>query len=218
MSQKRLVIYDLDGTLVDTGEDIAQAANYMLQEMAVPPLSLEKVRQLVGKGLHDLVQRCLQTTDEAAIARGLQLFGDYYGHHLVDHSRLYPGVKETLEYFQARSQAVVTNKPQPFAGDLLIQLDIAGYFREIVAVGGGYPKKPDPTAIRSLMGREGIRDQETLFIGDSLIDIETGRNAGVLTVIVTHGFADYHEVVAAQPDALVGNFHELLTLAKVRRW
>lgn len=215
---KRLIIYDLDGTLVDTGEDIAEAVNAMLKELTGAALPRDAIRRCVGQGLHDLVRRCLKTDDEALVERGTVLFGDYYGRHLLDHSRLYPQARQTLDYFRDRTQAIVTNKPQPFARDLLAGLGVADYFLEIIAPGSGFPKKPDPAAVHHLMARQRLAAEEVLLVGDSLIDVETGRNAGVLTVALTHGFQDQEDLAAADPDLLVHNFEELLALARRQTW
>ena len=215
---KRLIIYDLDGTLVDTGQDIANAANHMLQQLRGAPLPAEEIRQFVGRGLHDLVKRCLQTDDAQLIETGARMFFDYYGQHLADHSRLYPHAKEVLEHFQPRTQAVVTNKPQPFGPELLTRLGVAHYFTQIIGVGSSYPKKPDPASIFALMQQQDLEADDVLLVGDSPVDIETGRNAGVFTVIVAQGFAEYDAVRAAAPDLLVPDLRELLVVARQRRW
>lgn len=217
-SRKRLIVYDLDGTLVDTGEDIAEAVNHMLTVLDASPLSPEEVRRFVGRGLHDLIARCLKTDDPGRIRQGLKTFEAYYANHLADHSALYPRAKEVLDYFKDRTQAVLTNKPNPFAQDLLKRLGVADYFTEILAGADAYPKKPDPAALFSLMDRNQIPPQDALLVGDSLIDVETGRKAGVLTVILMHGFEDKEELAAASPDVTVGDFRELLTLARQHGW
>lgn len=216
---KRLILYDLDGTLVDTGEDIANAANHMIETLCGVALPREVIRRFVGQGLHDLVTRCLDTEDPVRIQRGLKLFEAHYASHLTDHSALYPWTLEVLQYFEPRSkQAVLTNKPDPFARDLLNALGVADYFVEILAGGSRYPKKPDPAAARSVMERCQVGPEETLLIGDSLIDLETGRNAGVFTVIVAQGFAHQEALHAAAPDALVQDLKEFLQLAQQRGW
>lgn len=216
---KRLILYDLDGTLVDTGEDIANAANYMIEALYGAPLPPEVIRRFVGQGLHDLVKRCLDTDDPARIRRGLELFEAYYTQHLTDYSTLYPSTLEVLHYFGTRShQAVLTNKPDPFARNLLTALGVADYFVEILAGGSRYPKKPDPTAARSVMERCQVGPEETLLVGDSAIDVETGRNAGILTVIVAQGFAQQDALHAAAPDVLVQDLEEFLQLARQRGW
>ncbi len=216
--RKRLIIYDLDGTLVDTAQDIADATNYMLKTLTGDALPAEEIRAFVGRGLHDLVRRALKTTDEMLVEQGTRLFGEYYGQHLLNHSRLYRFAKETLQHFRDRVQAVITNKPHPFVRPLLRGLEIERYFAHIIATGGGYPKKPDPTAIRELMGRERLHSSQALMVGDSLIDVETGRNAGVFTVILAHGFQDREVMTAAIPDALVEDLSEFLVLAQREGW
>ena len=122
------------------------------------------------------------------------IYRAYYAVHLVDQSRLYPGAVAVLTHFSARRQAVITNKPEPFSRDILRALGIEAFFCQIVGGDSDYPKKPDPASIRAVMETWGALPAETLFIGDSPIDIETGRNAGVLTVGVTHGFSDEDEL------------------------
>ena len=215
---KRLILYDLDGTLVDTLEDIAQAANHMLRALGAPTLPASDVRRYIGHGLHELVTGCLKTADPASIERGSKIYRAYYTAHLVDHSRLYPGTQAVLEHFKTRQQAVITNKPNPYANDILRALGVADYFVEVVGGDSTYPKKPHPGSLHAIMARAKAGPQETMFIGDSPVDIETGRRAGVLTVSVTHGFSDVHEIRAAAPDAMVENFHELLALATREGW
>lgn len=215
---KRLIVYDLDGTLVDTGEDITEAVNHMLTGLSTSPLSRQEVRRFVGQGLHDLIRRCLQTEDQRLVEQGTRLFERYYAAHLIDHSTLYPGVRETLEYFKDRQQAVLTNKPDPFARDLLAALGVSGYFREVAAAGAGLPRKPDPTVLLAMMQRAGVGAGEALLVGDSVIDVDTGRRAGVLTVILMQGFEDPEDLAAAAPDVVARNFQEFLALAKQQAW
>ena len=215
---KHLILYDLDGTLVDTEEDIARAVNYMLTQIGSRELPAEVIRAFVGRGLHELIAQTLETPDPDLVKQGVKYFEDYYLEHLTDSSLLYPGASELLDHFKDRKQAVFTNKPNPFATDLLVRLDVARHFMAIVAGGSGYPKKPDPAGMLALMDREGVRPEETLFIGDSVIDIETGRKAGVLTAVITHGFSEEEELRAGSPDLLVQNFTELLQVAKQAGW
>lgn len=214
---KRLIIYDLDGTLVDTAEDITEAINAMLTQLSVSTLTRDQIRHHVGRGLHDLVGRCLNTRDPALLERGLQAFVAYYGEHMTDHSRLYPGARESLEHFKSRRQVIFTNKPNPYAKDLMDKLGVGGYFQEILA-GGSAPKKPDPSALLALMQRLNVKPEEALLVGDSLIDAQTGRNAGVFTVILGQGFEDRDALKAANPDVMVEDMPAFLQLAKEHGW
>lgn len=213
-----LIIYDLDGTLVDTLDDITQAANVMLRQMDRRPLSATEVRPLIGRGVHDLVRRALKTDDAARIDAGVQAFRTYYRQHFLDRSRLYPGAEAVLAHFGSRYQAVITNKPNPFSQAILAGLGVADYFVEVIAGDSPLPKKPDPAAVHAVMTRCGVRPGDTVFVGDSALDVETGRNAGVHTVGIAHGFGDLQELAAASPEVIVQDFQELLALAQRQGW
>ena len=215
---KRLILYDLDGTLVDTLDDIAQAVNHLRDADGLPALPSHEIRRSVGRGVRELVASCLKISDAACIEQASRQFQAYYAQHLADHSRLYPGVQALLDYFQTRRQAVVTNKPNPHARDLLRRLGIDRYFVHVIAGDDGYPKKPDPAAVFAMMDQERVTPAETVFIGDNPIDIETGRNAGVLTVGVAQGFSEVDDLAAASPDVLVHHCDELLAYAKAHQW
>ena len=214
----RLIVYDLDGTLVDTRKDITRAANQMLARMGLPPLPEKEICGYVGLGLKRLVESCLKTEHPAKVEEGTKIYRAFYTEHLLDHAVLYPGVIEVLEHFRRRRQAVITNKPNPYSRQILEALGVAGHFTEIIAGDSEYPKKPDPKSLRAVMRREGAAPAATLFVGDSPIDVETGSKAGVLTVGVAQGFCGRTELERAGPDHLVEGFPELLELAKEKSW
>ena len=214
----RLVIYDLDGTLVDTKEDLVLASNYMLAQLGRPSLSAQEIWRSVGRGLAQLVKGCLGTEDSREIEEGMRIFRAYYGAHMMDHTRLYPGVRAVLDHFKERQQAVITNKPDPYSRQILDGLGVAGYFLEIIAGNSEFPKKPDPSAVLAVMRKSRAQPQETLLVGDSAVDMETGRRAGAFTVGVDQGFAEDGELLGAGPDVLVRDFDELLAQAHRRGW
>jgi phosphoglycolate phosphatase len=215
---KRLIIYDLDGTLVDTLQDLAAAVNHMLRICQAPPLTLREVRGCVGRGVRELVRRSLQTDEPKRLDDGVKVFLAYYERHLLDQTRLYPGAREVLEHFKDRRQAVLTNKPNPFSRDILEALGVAPYLFELVAGDTEFPKKPDPSAVLALMRVAEASAEETLMVGDSPIDVETGRAAGVFTVCALHGLSDEAELAAANPDLLVKDFGDLLSAATQHEW
>ena len=215
---KRLIIYDLDGTLVDTKEDIAHAVNQMLGEFSAPLLSVEEVASHVGKGLRQLIEDCLKTHDPEQIERGMQIYRTYYRAHLLDNTGLYPGARQVLDYFKERKQAVITNKPNPYSKEILQALGVNSYFVEIIAGDSIYGRKPDPASVKMLLAREGVSREDALLVGDSPIDVETGRNAGVFTVGVAQGFSSEEELISAGPDEMVDSLMEFLELAKKRGW
>lgn len=215
---KRLIVYDLDGTLVDTRKDIAQAANQMRAAMRLPPLPEKEICGYVGLGLNKLVEGCLGTADPAVVEQGTRVYRAHYTEHLLDNTALYLGAAEVLEHFRSRGQAVITNKPDPYSRRILEALGVAGYFLEIVPGNSRWPKKPDPASLLDLMRREGVSSEEVLFVGDSPIDVETGTRAGVATVALAQGFSDREELMRAAPAHLLDGFPELLRLAKEKGW
>jgi phosphoglycolate phosphatase len=215
---KELILYDLDGTLVDTRRDITLSVNHMLAELGKPALAQAEIEGYVGRGLHNLIKKSLKTDDLKLIEKGSKIYRDYYGKHMLDHTALYPHARETLDYFKSRKQAVVTNKPNPFSQDILTALGVAAYFMEIVAGNSGYPIKPDPVAILSMMKKENIPAGAALFVGDSLIDIETARRAGIEIAVITHGFMAADGLKSAAPEFIVADFPEFLDTARKKGW
>jgi phosphoglycolate phosphatase len=216
--RKKLILYDLDGTLVDTGRDIAQAMNHLLRQLKRPPLAPREIIRAVGIGVRELASRCLKTDDPKTLDKAVAIYRAYYAEHLLDKSSPYPGVLEALEFFKERKQVVLTNKPNPYSRQILEGLGLSSYFAQIIAGDAEYPRKPDPTAILSLMKKWDARAKETLFIGDGPVDVEAGRNAGVDTVIVDHGFSDEKELAASGPALVVENFKALIALARKQGW
>jgi len=218
VSRKRLIVYDLDGTLADTVQDIAEAANHMLGQMGAASVSPQQIRRYIGRGVYQLVKDCLGTEDLSRVDEGLAVYRRYYRQHLLDHTRLYPLAEEVLKHFHGRAQAVITNKPNPYSREILTGLGVAGYFIEIIGGDSPYPRKPDPTSLRAVLEKTSVPPAEALFIGDSPVDLETGRSAQVQTVMVLHGLAEEAELRAAGAELLVRDFRALLELATREGW
>ncbi len=215
---KHLIFYDLDGTLVDTWEDIILSVQHMLRQMGAPALPLEEIVRFVGRGVGHLVASCLKSDDPDQIERGVAAYREFYSRHLLDHARLYPGVKRTLEHFKDRKQAVITNKPNPYSLQILSRLEVEDFFVQIVAGDSVYPRKPDPSSVQAIMQKHRITPKEALFVGDSAIDVQTGRNAGCATVVVTHRFSDEQEIAQAAPDRIVQRLDDLIPLSQQEGW
>ena len=215
---KKLILYDLDGTLADTRRDIIEAVQHMLNVTELPSMEASQIEKYVGLGVHHLISGAMRTEDVKKVEKGIKIYRDYYTAHMLDHTKLYPGAVETLNYFKTRKQAVVTNKPNPYSRDILTALGVEKYFIEIIAADAGAPRKPDPTAVKKLMHIENVSAAETLFIGDSLIDIETAENAGVEIVVLTHGFGAENELKSASPAGVFQDFYRLLEFIKEKNW
>jgi phosphoglycolate phosphatase len=207
----RLVVFDLDGTLVDSSRDLATATNAALAAVApgVPPLSLAVVRSFVGEGAGVLIARSLaQAGIRKTAEEVLPTFLDRYRRCLLDTTRLYPGVLETLDRLAGRTLAVLTNKPGDMSRAILAGLGVAGRFARIYG-GGDFPgRKPDPAGLLLLLDELGVGPEEAVLVGDSAVDVRTGRAAGVPTVGVTYGL-NPESLREAPPDVTIPDIRDL---------
>jgi phosphoglycolate phosphatase len=209
-----LLVFDLDGTLADSKLDLAQAVNATRADLGLPPLANEVVYSYVGNGAPTLVRRAIgESYGDAQLQRSLEFFLDYYRIHMLDHTRLYPGVAESLACLRAGGLrlAVLTNKPVRFSRDLLWGLGVGEYFWPVYGGNSFRTKKPDPEGLQKVMEECGISPQRTLVVGDSAVDVRTARNAGARACGVTYGFQP--ETLAAEPpDLLVDSMEQLAAL------
>ncbi|HCM42727.1 MAG TPA: HAD-IA family hydrolase [Candidatus Omnitrophota bacterium] len=215
---KKLVAYDLDGTLADTRRDIVCGVRFMLKEMKKPILDEIQIEKYVGEGLNHLVAMCLGEEDPKTIDRGAGFLRRYYKEHLLDYTRLYPSAECVLEYFKNRIQVVVTNKPEPFTSKILTALHVMPYLSAVHTGEQGLPRKPDPAALIKEMSDRKIRPEEVLWIGDSQIDAQTGKNAGVETVLLRHGFASHVSLESLGAEYVLDDFTALLALVREKGW
>jgi phosphoglycolate phosphatase len=192
----RAVLFDLDGTLVDSLDDLTAAVNHMLSGFGKPMLTVEAVRNLVGKGARNLVQRALDCRSAAEIEQGLSLFTDYNAAHIADVSRLYPGVSDLLEMLAASgtSLAVISNKGESLSRQILTTLNIDRFFR-IIAGGDTFEEmKPSPLPLLRVMDSLAVSAAETVMVGDSINDIQAGNLAGVQTIACNWGYGTSDEL------------------------
>ena len=215
-SQIKLLIFDLDGTLIDSRIDLVNSVNAMLRYMERPELPAEVIATYVGDGAPMLMRRALgDPADEHVLNEALEYFLVYYRQHKLDHTHVYDGVTETLQAIQRvssngspRRMAVLSNKPVHPSRAIVDALGLAEFFVGVYGGNSFATKKPDPLGARTIMQDAHARPQETLIIGDSSNDILTGRNAGMWTLGVTYGFAP-HTLCEAPPDVLVDSPREL---------
>jgi len=207
--QIRLLVFDLDGTLIDSRLDLIHSVNATLRYLGRPELDGDLVASYVGDGAPALVQRALgSTNDEALLARALEYFLGYYRLHKLDHTTVYAGIPEVLSGLAQpsngmhRLMAVLSNKPVNPSRDILRALGLGDFFVHVYG-GNSFPtKKPDPLGISTILRETGVAASEALMIGDSSVDVLTGRNAGIWTCGVTYGFAP-QTLKDAPPDVLV---------------
>jgi phosphoglycolate phosphatase len=210
----KLVLFDLDGTLVDSAPDIAAALNAALAELGQPVQPLPVVTSYVGDGAAKLVERAVGSTAEVDQDALLERFKAQYAANVCVATRPYPGVVEALERFAADGTplAVVTNKPGDLSRALLGALALDRFFADILGDGDGFPRKPSPEIALHVCARHGISPAEALLVGDGLPDVRLGRAAGCRVAAVTWGYTARELLLAERPDWLVDAPRELLTL------
>ena len=214
-SQIKLLIFDLDGTLVDSRLDLIQSVNAMLQHFHRPELPGDVVAGYVGDGAPMLVRRALgDPDDERFVQEALEFFLSYYRVHKLDNTHAYEGVREALEAIRDsgggadRRMAVLSNKPVNPSRAIIDALGLGEFFIRVYGGNSFHTKKPDPLGVHTLLEETGTRSDETVIIGDSSIDVITGRNADLWTCGVTYGFAP-RTLEDAPPDVIVDSPKEL---------
>jgi phosphoglycolate phosphatase len=214
----KLLIFDLDGTLVDSRLDLVHSVNAMLRHFRRPELPDDVIASYVGDGAPMLIRRALGDPDEEAfVQEALEYFLGYYRVHKLDNTHLYEGVKEALEAIRDaqngsdRRMAVLSNKPVKPSRDIVDALGLSDFFVRVYGGNSFHTKKPDPLGVHTLLEETGTRADEAAMIGDSSIDVITGRNAELWTCGVTYGFAP-RTLDDAPPDVLVDSPRELAEL------
>ena len=211
----RLLIFDLDGTLIDSKVDLAVSVNAALRHMGRPPLDDQTIYRYVGEGAQALIGRALgEGVTEAEIQQGLEFFLTYYRHHKLDNTTLYPGVREALPLLangngcDQRVLAVLTNKPVHPSRDILRQMGLLSLFHCVYGGNSFETKKPDPLGMHAILQETNFPPEAAMIVGDSDVDVQTGKNAGVWTCGVTYGFGNL-ELDSNPPHLLVHSFPEL---------
>jgi phosphoglycolate phosphatase len=212
----KLLIFDLDGTLIDSRLDLVHSVNASLRHLGRPELPDELIASYVGDGAPMLIRRTLgaDASDEVLVRKGLEFFLAYYKEHKLDHTRVYDGVKEALIAIRnmqngvPRKMAVLSNKPVNPSRAIVQALGLGEFFARVYGGNSFASKKPDPEGAQTILREAGATPKETLIVGDSAVDVLTGQNAGLWTCAVTYGFAP-HTLAEAQPDVVLDSPQEL---------
>lgn len=205
----RLLIFDLDGTLIDSRLDLVHSVNATMHHLGRPSLAHELIESYVGNGVAVLIQRALGAdAGPTELQRAQDFFLSYYWQHMLDHTVLYPGVGEALKALRDRPMAVLTNKPVRFSEAILSGLGIAPYFRFVYGGNSFEKKKPDPIGVDTLLRDLSATPAEAMMIGDSAVDIRTARNAGIWSCGVTYGLG-LDGLRVDPPDLMLDNLAEL---------
>ncbi len=209
------IIFDLDGTLLNTIDDLADAGNHVCAARGWPVHTVDEYKRMVGNGIPKLVERFAPAgTDGETLAGALAEFSTYYDTHKEDKTAPYPGVPELLAALKGQGVrlSVLSNKAHALAGPV-VEHYFPGMFDQVQGALPDVPVKPDPTLLRRLMEQMGARPETTLFVGDSNVDVLTGKNGGLTVVGVLWGFRDRAELESAGADFVIARPGELLPLA-----
>lgn len=210
----KLLIFDLDGTLADTAQDITDALNHSVEHFGGKKYSVEETKMMVGSGLTKFFSSLVQTLKGGDSPEAVEIitrsFIDFYSEHMLDNTRTYPHVKETLSKLTGYKMAVLSNKREGFSKKILDNLGILECFDILWGSDSVREKKPSPIPILDLMEKFGVSKEETAIIGDSNYDIEAGRAAGIKVIGVSYGFRDRSYLEGS--DHIINGFEELLEI------
>jgi phosphoglycolate phosphatase len=211
-SAVRALIFDLDGTLIDSKLDLIRSVNAMLQEMGREQLHEDIISGYIGHGAPQLVGQALgNNSTEAEREQALKFFLAYYEDHKMDSTCAYPGVPEALAHLAAFPMAILTNKPVRISKRILETLGLAKYFRAVYGGNSFETKKPDPLGAQAILREFGATPAEAILIGDSEVDVQTARNAGTFAAAVNYGFG-VHDRAAHPADIYLESLTDLVAL------
>jgi phosphoglycolate phosphatase len=212
MSMKKrvdLILFDLDGTLADTGADLADAVNFTRARFDLAPLAPARIHAHVGLGVEHLLRHTLPIENAEHFHQVLGVFMEHYEAHLLDKTVLYPGVQDILEYFSGKRRIVATNKIQRLAEAVVRGLGVGESFDLILGGDSAAEKKPHPALVTMALERFQTAASSAVMVGDGETDIEAGRRAGVITCAVSYGLGDKDRLSAAKPDLMIDHLSEL---------
>lgn len=209
MFKADLIIFDLDGTLADTKKDIAGSVNLTLEELGLPEKPDALIYSYVGSGIRKLIQQSVGEEEGERFRAAMGVFRKHYLAHLLDTTKLYPGMDGVLAHFKSKKKAVVTNKAQLYTDKLMSGLKITDRFDLILGGDNGYPLKPDPAMLRTVLEKLSADPKRAVMIGDGLHDINAARAAGIAICAVGYGLGDPEELRRAGPDFFCETVNDL---------
>jgi len=213
-----LIIFDLDGTLIDSSIDLTNAINYATEPYGIKPITVHQTISLVGEGITKLIEKLVNSQEsevKSKISRDflIERFLEHYSAHLVDNTIIYPKVRETLERLKDYKKAVISNKREALSTKILDDLGLLKYLDLVVGSDTTPEKKPSPVPILHVLSKLNIRPEETVIVGDSNFDIEAGRAVGIKTIAVTYGYRPIELLKDA--DYMIDEMSELVNILRL---
>lgn len=209
-----LIIFDLDGTLIDSKWDIALSVNHTLASLSLEPLPIDTITSFVGKGVKNLLMQALGEHARTKFDPAIKIFRRHYGEHCLDKTVLYPSVKKTMESLGGFKKAIITNKPALFIAPILKRLDIDGFFDAVLGGDEVAKKKPAPEPAHFILEKLKIRPDKAIVVGDSPLDIQMGKAAGISTCAVAYGYGKSDDLKLENPDYLIADLFELINILR----
>ncbi|MFQ5597914.1 MAG: HAD family hydrolase [Nitrospiria bacterium] len=212
MTSVKLLIFDLDGTLIDSKRDIAKSVNKTFRDIGLPEKPQEVIYGFVGNGVRQLIVDAVASEDPQLINRSLKIFEQHYLAHLLDETRLFPGIASVLYHYESKKKALVTNKPAKYTDKIIMGLGVKTLFDSVIAGDPTIELKPHPEMILKTLEAVKTEPSDAVMIGDSLNDIHAARSAGVRICGVGYGFGDTEVLKSAGLDYFVETGQDLITL------
>ena len=212
MKKIDLIIFDLDGTLASTGDDLIQCVNYTLKTLLLPAKSKREIISFVGDGMSRLMERALGQDHAGRHSAAMQIFTDYYGQHLLDNTVLYPHVEEVLMHFEHTKKIILTNKRYTFASIIVRGLKIEKYFTEIIGADSTPFLKPDRRIIDYVLEKNIAAREKTLMVGDGVNDIAVAKNSGILSCALLNGLGNRNDLLQLNADYYCEDIGEINSL------
>ncbi|HLA28123.1 MAG TPA: HAD-IA family hydrolase [Syntrophales bacterium] len=212
MNKVDLMIFDLDGTLVDSASDLISAVNYTRGVLGLPAMNDNEIISFVGDGTDKLVERLLGQELQHCRDEATEVFVSYYGAHLLDNITLYPDVRDILEFYRLKKKIIITNKRYHFTRKVTDSFEITGCFDDIIGVGSTPFRKPDARILLPLLERLGIDPAFAVIFGDGVNDINLAKNSGIKSCALLNGFTPRNILLSLKPDFACEYLRELKTM------
>lgn len=212
MQPFELLIFDLDGTLVDSSADIIAAVNFTRQSLDLPLMDDQEIIRLVGDGTDKLVERLIGQEHQDRYARALSTFITYYEAHLLDNTALYSDVTDVLDFFGNKSKVIITNKREYMTRQITDAFSLTGRFDDIIGMGSTPFRKPDIRILLPVLARYRVEPAQAIIFGDGIADLQLARNAGIKSCALLNGFTPREVLLALKPDFACERLREIKTM------